>query len=594
MNIGQFNRILLQTLLLPVLALTFVALILVWNINAAQNTVATIQKADESITAAIQAEKFIVDEETALRGYQLTADKTFLAPYRASEGPFKAQLDLLRHNLEVQHESTQLVDEIKANHDTWRISFAEPLIGQIATGGNASDVEQNLRGKNAMDKVRGQLNQVLSREDDIRKAEAYRWKRQTRDSIILLVVLALGAGAMISIFSVSWLHRVSAAYQDTLEDLRRQARATFESEERLRTTLTSIGDGVVVCDASGRVELLNTVAQQLTGWTQEEAFHLPLKDIFKVVSETTREPAETPVARVLRINSVAGSSGATVLLRRDESELHIDASGAPIYDRVGMLSGIVMVFRDISHERRAQTALLAAEKLAVAGRLAATIAHEIHNPLDSVVNLLYLIDEEKDADTSAHYLSLAQEELARMGQVSRAMLGLYREANSPVTVNVKDVLDSVLVLLDRQLKDRVVQVDATLPTDLQVEGFPAELRQVFTNLVANAADASSPGDRIRVTASRSISRASSGARPGVSVTIADTGSGIEPEALKHIFDPFFTTKGESGTGIGLWVSRGIVEKHGGTIDIRSKTSITQHGTSIKVFLPFSGPASAGV
>jgi len=585
-NISQFNRILVQTLLLPVVALGFVAVILVWQVRSAQRTVATIQVSDQSIAAATRAEEFVVDEETGLRGYQITSDPQFLTPFSTSEPPFADTMKLLRNNLVAQGEGPALVDAIVAAQKTWRVSYAEPLIAEIAAGGDTRDVDRNIRGKQLMDALRKSLDDVLDREATLRAQEAERWQMQVHATVEILVVLALATGIFISVFTVSRLHRVSDAYQGTLNDLRLHSQATFESEERLRTTLTSIGDGVIVCDPDGRIELLNTVAQELTGWSQDDAFHLPLEHVFRIVSEATREPVETPVARVKRLQRVVGLVDHTILIRRDGSEIFVDDSGAPIYDSAGALSGIVMVFRDVTSERRAQNALLATEKLAVAGRLAATIAHEIHNPLDSVVNLLYLLKDEKDPANSEHFLALAQQELDRMGQVSRAMLGLYREAKTPISLNIKEMLDSVLVLVDRQLKDGMITASSTCPEDLEIEGFPAELRQVFTNLVVNSADAAAPGGRIKIDAVRSV-----GAHTGVAISVCDTGPGIDSAALDHVFEPFFTTKGERGTGLGLWVSRGIIEKHGGTIDIHSKTGADDHGTCITVFLPAAGPAA---
>jgi len=575
-------------LLLPVLALGFVAVILVWQVRSAQNTVATIQASDESIAAATRAQELVVDEETGLRGYQITSDPQFLSPFTSSETPFAETMKLLRRNLVAQREGPRMVDAIVAAQKTWRISYAEPLIAEIAAGGDTRDVERNIRGKQFMDALRKSIDDVLDRESTVRAQETERWTMQVHATIEVLIVLALATGIFISVFTVSRLHRVSDAYQGTLNDLRLHSQATFESEERLRTTLTSIGDGVIVCDPDGRVELLNTVAQELTGWSQDDAFHLPLEDVFRIVNETTREPVETPVARVKRLQRVVGLANHTILVRPDGTEILVNDSGAPIYDRAGALSGIVMVFRDVTKERRAQNALLATEKLAVAGRLAATIAHEIHNPLDSVVNLLYLIKEEKNPANADHFLSLAQQELDRMGQVSRAMLGLYREAKAPIAINIKEMLDSVLVLVDRQLKNDAITVSTTCPEGLEIEGFPAELRQVFTTLVVNAADAAAPGGRIAIDARRSTS---AGAQTGVAISVSDTGPGIEAAALGHVFEPFFTTQGERGTGLGLWVSRGIIEKHGGGIDIRSQTGADDHGTCITVFLPTTGPAA---
>ena len=158
----------------------------------------------------------------------------------------------------------------------------------------------------------------------------------------------------------------------------------------------------------------------------------------------------------------------------------------------------------------------------------------------------------------------------------------------PSSSTSKRCFDSVLVLVDRQLKNGQITVDTACPENLAIEGFPAELRQVFTNLVVNAADAAAPGGRITIKAVRSISAS---LQAGVAISVSDTGPGIEAAALEHVFEPFFTTKGERGTGLGLWVSHGIIEKHGGTIEIQSETGPDDHGTCITVFLPTTGPAA---
>src|SRR5579871_2000076 len=174
--------------------------------------------------------------------------------------------------------------------------------------------------------------------------------------------------------------------------------------------------------------MMNPVAQDLTGWKQAEANGLPLEDVFRIVHETTRKPIENPVAKMKRLNSIIDLADHTVLLRKNGAELRIADSGAPIRDQTGGTAGMVLVFRDITMERRTQEALLASEKLAVAGRLAATIAHEIHNPLDSVSNLLYLMKNNPSAEESKEFLEMASSELDRVAQISRAMLGMYRES----------------------------------------------------------------------------------------------------------------------------------------------------------------------
>jgi signal transduction histidine kinase len=238
-------------------------------------------------------------------------------------------------------------------------------------------------------------------------------------------------------------------------------------------------------------------------------------------------------------------------------------------------------------ERRTQEALLANEKLAVAGRLAATIAHEIHNPLDSVSNLLYLMKGGTTEEEFKQFIDMAERELARVTQISRAMLGLYRESKAPVPVDLQEILQEILLLMEHRFQELGVSVSSDIPNPIVVDAFPAELRQVFTNLITNAAEAANSGGEVRISASAlqaGINSAGLKMSSGALIIIADNGSGISDEVRPHLFQPFFTTKGERGTGLGLWVSRGIIHKHGGTIDLASDTDESAHGTVVSVFL----------
>ena len=169
-----------------------------------------------------------------------------------------------------------------------------------------------------------------------------------------------------------------------------------------------------------------------------------------------------PVSKVKRLNSIVGMANHTILIRKDGTELNIADSGAPIRDQTGDTTGIVLVFRDITMERQTQEALMANEKLAVAGRLAATIAHEIHNPLDSVSNLLYLMRNGASPEESRQFMDMAEQELARVTQISRAMLGLYRESKAPVVVDLKEMLQEILLLMEW----RFIELGVTVSTDM--------------------------------------------------------------------------------------------------------------------------------
>jgi signal transduction histidine kinase len=357
--------------------------------------------------------------------------------------------------------------------------------------------------------------------------------------------------------------------------------------------LTSIGDGIIVCDRKGRVELLNTLAEDLTGWTLSEAVGKDLHTIFRTVNEATRMAIEPtgassfpqlpPQHLTASVDSLADHP---ILIRRDGTEIPIEQNEASIRGREGKVAGIVIVFRDITEQRRAQTTLLTTEKLAVTGRLAATLAHEIHNPLDAVMNLLFLMRSGPTPEETTMFLDMASKELTRVSQISRAMLGMYRESRKPVAIDVQEMLNSILLLLEPQMRQTQVRLRAEFARSAIITGFPAELRQVFTNLLTNAAEASPPNAFIVLRTEIVPERFTTPRQPsGVRISLTDKGRGIDADVLPRLFQPFFTTKGEQGTGLGLWVSKGIVEKHNGTIGIQSSTNAVIHGTMVSVFLP---------
>jgi PAS domain S-box-containing protein len=399
-------------------------------------------------------------------------------------------------------------------------------------------------------------------------------------------MLTLAVGIIIGLFTRDRLEAVNAAFRRSLDLQRRRAEELFHSEQHLRTTLASIGEGVITCDAQGRVQMMNPVAQELTGWPESQARGRPIAEVFHILNETTRQPLENLVSQVQRLNRIVGMANHTVLIRKDSSEIAIDDSGAPLRNEAGELAGVVIVFRDVTMDRRTRAALLASEKLAVAGRLAATIAHEIHNPLDSVGNLLYLLQHEPKQEEAKHFLEIAQTELARVTQISRAMLSLYRESRAPVPVNLRDMLDDLLLLMESRFNTLGVHVSTELPPEITVDGYPAELRQVFTNLITNAAEAAGQGGNVTVRVFPQQPDPSPSARrpAGAIVEITDNGLGIAPEIQERLFQPFFTTKGEGGTGLGLWVSQGIIRKHGGTIRLDNHADGSGHGAIATVFL----------
>jgi PAS domain S-box-containing protein len=267
-------------------------------------------------------------------------------------------------------------------------------------------------------------------------------------------------------------------------------------------------------------------------------------------------------------------------MRVDGSVFWVHSRGRIERDADGRAAGIVGIAMDITERRQSEEALRKTEKLAAAGRLAATVAHEINNPLESIVNLVYLsrnVDGLPENVTA--YLKTMDEELMRIAQIVRQTLGFYRESVGPRKSDVGLIVSETVEVYRSRIAAREVKCEMELDKALCAYVVPGELKQVVANLVSNAVDATDPGGRLRVTVRRAGDKAE--------IAVADTGCGIDIEHLPHVFEPFFTTKSDVGTGLGLWVTKGIVEKQGGTILVSSSTDETDHGTTITIALPLS-------
>ena len=233
--------------------------------------------------------------------------------------------------------------------------------------------------------------------------------------------------------------------------------------------------------------------------------------------------------------------------------------------------------------KNAEEALIRSEKLASVGRMAAVLSHEINNPLDAVMNLLFLAQTTGEIPPAIRrYLEMADAELNRIGHISRQTLGFYRESSTLASFPVVTLLDSVINLLQAKIVSTEVIVEKQCDDLLQITAIFGELRQVIANLVLNSVEALCKGGRITLRASTSRNPSDGSSR--IRITIADNGQGISAAALPRIFEPFFTTKGSTGNGLGLWICKQILEKHGGSIMVRSRTS-DPHGTAISIVLP---------
>lgn len=269
----------------------------------------------------------------------------------------------------------------------------------------------------------------------------------------------------------------------------------------------------------------------------------------------------------------------------DGSVHWIGARGRAIFDEAGRPERMLGIGMDITSNKLAEDALRKSEKLAAAGRLAATIAHEINNPLEAVTNLLYLLRlNDKWDDNARSYVGQAEHELARIAHVARQTLGFYRDTTSPHLMNLPKIVDEVLSLYLPRIQAKHINLSREFDETVQITGLAGEIRQVVSNLVANAIDALPVEGALRIRVHHAKELTNSGRADG-RIVIADTGSGIPPAHRKKLFEPFYTTKQDVGTGLGLWVSREIVQKHGGNITLRSSVTPGHSGTVFSIFLP---------
>lgn len=300
-------------------------------------------------------------------------------------------------------------------------------------------------------------------------------------------------------------------------------------------------------------------------------------------------PEDRPQTQAMLEEAVAegGEYNARFRVVRDDGEVRaVISRGKALCNDEGHPVRFLGTVIDITRELQAEDALLKAEKLAVAGRMAASIAHEINNPLEAATGLLYVARTEAGVPEHVReQLKLVEQELLRAGQITHSTLTFYRESPNPIPTNIVELVDGILTFQQGSIRKTGMEVRKEFVYSGPILAFPGELRQIFTNLISNAIDATQADGKlsIRVRPGRDLLSN----RYGYRIVIADNGPGIPNEALKKVFDPFYTTKGEKGTGLGLWITHQLVRKHGGSIKLRSRHSANEGptGTVFSIWLP---------
>jgi len=383
------------------------------------------------------------------------------------------------------------------------------------------------------------------------------------------------------------LHRKSRELEHLNRELEeRVEQRTFELREsegqaRERADLLELAsEAILVRDLAGEVQYWNAGAEALYGWERHQVLGKPAHQVLE-----TEFPVDAASIESALINE-GRWHGNLIQQTRDGHEV-IVASRQVLKKEAG---SILEINRDITAQTRAEEALRRTEKLAAMGRVAGIIAHEINNPLEAITNAFYLLRNHPSLDEEArYYAQLGEEELARVCHITKQTLGFYRESQHPVDVSIAGLLDEVLQLQMRQLQLTRIALDKKYFSNGTVRGFPVELRQVFFNLIGNAIQAMPEGGRLRIRMGDRWNEAVG--RTDLVISVCDTGTGVRPEHAKHLFEPFFTTKSSKGTGLGLWISKGIIQKYDGTIQFRSIPFKGGNITAFRVTLPGAAPTA---
>jgi len=527
-------------------------------------------------------ESLLKDAETGQRGYLYTGDPRYLEPYNNSVAQGYPHVDRLAELTADNPRQQERVARLRTLKQQKLDEMAQTL--KAFDEGNkelARSIMLSGRGKATMEEIRA-ITAEMRREESSLEATRLQAVSNSARSIVRTLYLAAALAVIGLVLLAFFIIR-------EMDQREKHAAEMREREEWFRVTLGSIGDAVIATDEKGMVIFINPIAEELTGVKMRDGQGQPVRRVFPIFNEQTRKPVENPVAKVLEMGRVMGLANHTILQHADGHMIPIEDSAAPIYDDQHKLRGVVMVFRDVTAEKQAQDVMRKAEKLAAAGRLAATVAHEINNPLEAVCNLIYIVRNTASLpQEAAGYLHMAEQELDRVSHITRQTLGFYRDSSEAGPVQVRSVIESVLKLYENKIQSKSIAVELDLVECPLVYGMHGELKQLVANLVSNAADAVGNGGKIRIAASP----ASLGNEQGVEIKVADNGPGVPAENRNHIFEPFFTTKEDVGTGLGLWVCKEIAERHGGRVQLSLSKDGGLGGAVFTVFLPLDSPIEA--
>src|SRR5262245_835990 len=553
---------------LLICALVADAVLSIFNIREVANSVQWVSHTQEVLAKLEEVLSTLKDAETGQRGYLLTGAHRYPEPHEQAVARIPGQLAQLRQL--IADNSAQTVRLLRLEQlATERLNVLQRGIGMYQADPDKARVLQSSRqnllsgeGKRVMDAVRAQISEMQDSERALLARRESKARISARTALITTAI-ALSLGLLLVVMAI-WLFASNIAMRQRAADV------VHAERERFRTTLTSIGDAVIVTDAQGRITLLNPVARTLTGWG-EDAIGRPLEEVFRIVNESTRGAVENPATKVIRRGRVVGLANHTVLIARTGGEVPIDDSGAPIRDGRGRIVGVILVFRDVTERRRAERMTEEADRRK--DEFLAMLAHELRNPLAPIRNAAHTLALLGGDDTRLRWVSeVIERQVGLMTRLVDDLLDVSRITSGKITlqrarVSMREVVEQAVEMAQPATEGRKQTLEAAVEADVgRVDGAQARLVQAVGNLLDNAIKYTDDGGRIVVAARRDGG--------DVVIAVRDTGAGIAADLLPRVFDLFTQAdrsleRKQGGLGLGLTLVRRLVEMHGGSVHVSS-------------------------
>jgi PAS domain S-box-containing protein len=539
----------------------------------------------------------LTDAETGQRGFIITGDEKYLAPYEDARQRLPQIFEQFEH-ADVIAQRPQTIGAIENLANAKLNELAGTIALRKEQGFDAAtEVVRQGSGRETMEKLREQIGRLQDQQEAALEAE-----HQADDSATRTRTIAFALTGLANLLFIGWAYRRIVRAITTREaargEVEKQRTEVQRQKDLLSVTLASIGDCVIVTDTLGRVTFMNGVAEELTGWSFNEARLRPITDVFKIINEFTRAPVENPVEKVMQTGVIVGLANHTLLIRRDGSEIPIDDSGAPIRDATGEIRGVVLVFRDFSehkeHEQKLKEARDAAESANKAkDQFLAMLSHELRTPLTPVLATLNLWEASDELSPALHAdAQMLRRSVELEARIIDDLLDLTRIAKGILTFSAEDtdvheMIEYLVGMCHSEFRGKALDLSIQFDAPLHyVYTDAGRLQQVLWNIIKNAAKFTESDGKV------SISTANDD-QHNIIITIADSGIGMSRETLSRLFIPFeqgeqFISRRYGGLGLGMAISSALVEQLGGTL--RASSDGLGKGSTFTVTFP-AKPAS---